>query len=100
MGTLVVRVFGEAVVTKFAKKYAPSRKPLQRFLEIARGADWPHFPAIKQTFPATDLGRRTGKVIFDIGGNKYWVIAIVNFEKESVLVEEVLTHEGYNREDL
>jgi mRNA interferase HigB len=69
-------------------------------LEIVRGADWPHFPAIKQTLPATDLGRKTGKVIFDIGGNKYRLIAIVNFEKESVLVEEVLTHEGYNREDL
>jgi mRNA interferase HigB len=98
MGTSVVRLYGEAVVTRFAKKYAPSRKPLQRFLEIVRG--WPHFPAIKQTFPATDLGRKTGKVIFDIGGNKYRLIAIVNFEKESVLIEEVLTHEGYNREDL
>lgn len=100
MGTSVVRVYGEAVVTRFAKKHASSRKPLQRFLEIVRGADWPHFPAIKQTFPATDLGRKTGKVIFDIGGNKYRLIAIVNFEKESVLIEEVLTHEGYNREDL
>ena len=43
---------------------------------------------------------KTGKAIFDIGGNEYRPIAIVNFEKESLLIEEVLTHEEYNREDL
>lgn len=74
--------------------------PLQRFLEIAHGADWPHFPALKQTFAATDLGRKTGKAIFDIGGNKYRVIAVVNFEKQALLIEEVLTHEEYKRENL
>jgi mRNA interferase HigB len=74
-------------------------KPLQRFLEIARGADWPHLPAVKQTFPATDLGRKTGKAIFNIGGSKYRVIAVVNFEKQALLIEEVLSHEKHNREN-
>jgi len=73
---------------------------LQRFLEIARAADWPHFPALRQTFPATDLGRKTNKAIFNIGGNKYRVIAVVNLEREALLIEEVLTHEKYNREKL
>lgn len=95
-----MKVYGEAVLTRFAGRHAAARKPLQRFLEIARGADWPHFPALKQTFPATDVGRKTGKAIFDIGGNKYRVIAIVNFEKQALLIEEVLTHEKYNRENL
>ena len=63
-------------------------------------AVWPHFPAIKTTFPATDIGRATGKVIFDIGGNKYRLIAIVNFEKQILLIDSVLTHEEYNRESL
>jgi len=40
------------------------------------------------------------KVIFDIGGNNYRLIAIVSFERESLLIEEVLTHEEYSREDL
>jgi len=95
-----MNVYGEAVLTRFAARNAAARKPLQRFLEIARGADWPHLPALKQTFPAADLGRKTGKVIFNIGGNKYRVIAVVNFEKEALLIEEVLTHEKYSRENL
>ena len=95
-----MKVYGEAVLTRFAKKYADARKPLRRFLEIARGADWPHFPAIKQTFRTTGLGRKTGRVIFDIGGNKYRLIAVVNFEKRVLLIEEVWTHEKYDRENL
>jgi mRNA interferase HigB len=94
-----VRVFGEAALARFTKRHAASRKPLQRFLAIARLADWPHFPAVKRTFPATDVGRRTGKIIFDIGGNKYRLVATVNFEKQAVLIEDVLTHQEYNRED-
>jgi len=39
-------------------------------------------------------------MIFDIGGNKYRVIAIVNFEKQAMLIEKVLTHEEYSREKL
>jgi mRNA interferase HigB len=95
-----MQVYGEAMLAKFAGRHAAARKSLQRFLEIARGADWPHFPALKRTFPATDLGRKTGKAIFNIGGNKYRVIAVVNFEKQALLIEKVLTHEEYNRENL
>ena len=49
-----VTVYGEATVAKFAKKHAASRKPLQRFLAIASAAEWPHFPAVKGSFPGTD----------------------------------------------
>ncbi|MFN0104906.1 MAG: type II toxin-antitoxin system HigB family toxin [Bryobacteraceae bacterium] len=95
-----MKVYGEAVLTKFAKKHGASRRPLQRFLEIVRETDWPHFTARKQTFPATDLGKKTGKAIFDVGGNNYRLIAIIDFDEQALLIESVLTHEEYNREDL
>jgi len=34
-----------------------------------------YFPAVKETFPATDYAPSTGTLIFDIGGNKYRLIA-------------------------
>ena len=90
-------VYGEAEITRFQKKYAASRKPLGRFLAIARAADWPHSPAVKKSFPATDYLPETGKLVFDIGGNKYRLIALVNFERRTLLVDSVLTHEEYDR---
>ena len=77
-----------------------SRKPLQRFLEIARAAEWPHFPAVKTTFATVDYAPSTGTLIFDIGGNKYRVVAVVDFEEQTRFIRSVLTHEEYNRESL
>ena len=94
-----MKVYGEAALTVFAKKYAASRKPLQRFLAIAHLADWPHFPAVKQAFPATDYAPSTGTLIFDIGGNKFRLVARVDFEEQVLYLQSVLTHEEYDRED-
>ncbi len=91
---------GEAAITNFAKKHAASRQPLQRFFEIARGADWPHFPAVRRTFAATDYAPSSGTLIFNIGGNKYRLVTRVDFEEQLLYIQTVLTHEEYSREDL
>jgi mRNA interferase HigB len=79
-----VKVFGEAVIAGFAKRRPASRKPLQRFAAIARSALWPHFPAVKETIPATDYAPATGTLVFDIGGNKYRLIARVEYDREDL----------------
>ena len=93
-------VAGKATLAKFGKKYPGARKPLQRFLDIAVAANWSHFPAVKDTFPATDYAASTGTLIFDIGGNKYRLIARVDFMEQVLVIQEVLTHEQYNRRQL
>ena len=95
-----MKVYGEAAVAKFAGKHAASRKPLQRFLEIARASDWPHFPAVKRTFAAADYASSTGTPILDIGGNKYRLVARVDFLEKVLYIESVMTHEEYDRENL
>ena len=93
-----MRVLGEAILARFAAKHAGARAPLQRFLEIARNAQWYHYPAVKDTFRATDIGKKTGRLIFDIAGNKYRLIASVDFAEQLLVIEQVLTHEDYGRE--
>ena len=93
-----MREFGEAVLARFAAKHADARGPLQRFLEIARSAQWQHYAAVKDTFRATDRGKQSGRLIFDIGGNKYRLIASVDFAEQLSVIEQVLTHEDYERE--
>ena len=95
-----MRVFGDAVIAAFAKKHPASRKPLQRFVTIARTALWPHFPAVKETFQTTDYAPASGTLIFNAGGNKYRLIARVDFEEQLLVIQSVLTHQEYDREDL
>jgi mRNA interferase HigB len=93
-----VRVLGEAILARFASKHPDSRRPLQRFLEIARNAEGPHFPAVRETFRAVDVGKQSGRLIFDVGGNKYRLIASADFAEQLLVIEQVLTHEQYERE--
>ena len=95
-----MRVFGEAIIAGFAKRHPASRRPWQRFVTIARAALWPHFPAVRETFPTADYAPATGTLIFNIGGNKYRLIARVDFEEQLLALQTVLTHREYNREDL
>jgi len=53
-----------------------------------------------RTFPATDLGKQSGRLIFDIGGNKFRLIASVDFVEQILPIERILTHEDYDREVL
>jgi len=55
---------------------------------------------VKETFPATDYAPSTETLIFNIGGNKFRLIALVNFEKQTLLIDRVFTHEEYDRENL
>ena len=91
-------IVGQDRITGFARKHAGARKALQRFLYIAGRAEWPHYPAVKGTFPATDYAPETGTLIFDIGGNRYRLIAYVDFTEQIMVIHSVMTHEEYNRE--
>lgn len=91
-------VYGDATVTKFARKHPAARKALQRFLMLVRAANWPRFAAVKNTFAATDCV--AGRLIFDIGGNKYWIIASADFGEQILVIDRVLTHEEYDRETI
>lgn len=92
-----MEVYGEATVARFSRKHPASRKPLQRFLGIVKQAAWPHFAAVKRAFAACDYV--SGRLVFD-GGNKYRIIASVDFDEQILVVDEVMTHEQYNRETI
>lgn len=93
-------VHGVLTLSRFSRKHVGARKPLARFYELACSAHWKHLPDVKATFPATDYAPDTGTLIFDIGGNKYRLVARVDFEEQMLWIGSIMTHEQYNRKDL
>jgi mRNA interferase HigB len=52
------------------------------------------FADLRKTFSAVD---RVGQFyVFDIGGNKYRIIAAIHFDKQRLYVRHVFTHKEYD----
>jgi mRNA interferase HigB len=61
---------------------------------VVRTADWKTPAEMKKVYPSADLvGRRT---VFNIAGNKYRLIARMNYETQRVFVLYILTHAEYD----
>lgn len=86
---------GTETISQFQKKHAASRKALDSWTEITRKQDWHNGAEMHATFPHADI---VGKlVIFNIAGNRYRLVAKVNFQFQIVEVREVLTHAEYSK---
>lgn len=80
---------------KFFRKHKQAEEPLKQWREAVRSAVWREFPDVRATFTTADWV--DGKVVFDIKGNDYRLIAIAHFENETLYIRHVLTHEEYGK---
>ncbi len=71
-----------------------AQTPLRNWFKLLSQVEATNFAELKELFGSVDLVK--DYVIFDIGGNKFRIIAIVYFESKLVLIRHVLTHEEYD----
>ncbi len=71
---------------------------MRTWVRVVRAATWAGPPAIKSMFNSADM-LGDGRVVFDIGGNKYRLITWINFHYGVVYVCFIGTHRDYDRVD-
>ena len=69
--------------------------PIAAWLTIAQGAKWKSLNELRQTWRDTDSVK--GQTIFNIKGNKYRLLAIVNYASQTVIVKDLVTHAEYTK---
>ncbi|HYL76052.1 MAG TPA: type II toxin-antitoxin system HigB family toxin [Bryobacteraceae bacterium] len=62
---------------------------------VAKRALWANFVEVKQTINTADFV--APYVVFDIGGNKYRLIAEINFKRSVLFIRAIMTHKEYER---
>ena len=92
-----MRVVGEERTVAFARQHNNLKNALQRWIEAVKAADWKNPADMKKTFRSADIVRN--QTIFNVGGNKCRLIALVHYKLKSVLVQYVLTHPEYDKGD-
>ncbi len=91
-----MKLISNKALREFAHKHPQAERPLQDWRRLIERGDYDSFAALRATFASVDkVGDR---YVFDIGGNKYRLIASVAFVVRTVWVKAVLTHAEYDRE--
>jgi len=94
-----VRIIGKLKLQSFWRSHQQARKPLEKWTQVVEEAEWCNWSQLKSTFGKADLvqTKTNTYVVFDIGGNKYRLVTIVNFRGQVVIVEVALTHRQYDK---
>jgi mRNA interferase HigB len=89
-----VRIISKAAITRFSKLNPDSEKPLLIWYKLVRQHHFSSFAELKDVFAAADVVDNF--TVFDVGGNKYRIIARVIYKLKTVFIRNVFTHDEYN----
>jgi mRNA interferase HigB len=90
-----MRVISFRKLREFYEAHPSSKSSLEAWYAAVENADWRNFADVRRTTSSADVyGQCT---IFNIGGNKYRLIAWVNYKTHTVYVRNVLTHSDYDK---
>ena len=89
-----MHIISKKKLREFWEKYPKAKSALEAWYQAARNAEWESFNDVRKTFNMADqVGRFT---VFDIGGNKFRLIAAIHFNRGKLFVRHVLTHSEYD----
>jgi mRNA interferase HigB len=90
-----MRIIKRAALVRFWSQHPDAKASLEAWFGVVRKAKWTTPIEMKQVYSNADLvGRRT---VFNIAGNKYRLVARVNYVSQTVFVLHVLTHSDYDK---
>ena len=89
-----MHVVSRKAIRKFCDEHTAARDILDRWYRVAKKATWANFAEVKQSFKTADLVAPV--IVFDIGGNKYRLIAEINCRKV-LFIRGIMTHKEYEK---
>ncbi len=95
-----MHVVSQKALREFAATHANAATPLRVWFKLARHGRFRNLAELKRTFASVDVVPVKGREIyvFNIGGNKYRLIAAIHFNTQRLFVRQILTHSEYDTE--
>lgn len=78
--------------------YRTAEQPLKAWVAVVRAAAWGNPVEAKEMFNSADV-LRSGRIIFDISGNRYRIVAHINYRRQIVYIRFIGTHAQYDAID-
>ena len=90
-----MHVISRKTLRRFQENHPDSKSSLSRWFKAMRKTNFNSFSELHAAFPNAD--KVSNLIVFDIGGNKYRLIASIHFNRGKVYIRDVLTHSEYDK---
>ena len=90
-----MRVIGKKELEKYYRDHADAERPLRTWCEQVKEAEWKSPADVQQYRSARPIGNN--RVVFNIKGKTYRLVAKINYEHAVVYVRFVGTHAEYDK---
>lgn len=92
-----MHVIAKPVLVEFWSIHPDAESPLQAWYRIVESEVFADFNGLRATFASADYV--DGLTVFNIGGNKYRLIAAIHYNRHKLYIRAVLTHAEYDLGD-
>jgi mRNA interferase HigB len=76
-----------------------AEQPLRAWVHVVRAAEWSNPNDVKEMFRSADIVPN-GRIVFNIGGNKYRLVVAIHYRGQRVYVRFIGTHKEYDQIDV
>ncbi len=93
-----MRIISTRQIREYYEREPRSKTALLYWVAVVKRAEWHGAMDVKRDFASVDaIGKQ--RYVFNIGGNKYRLVVVVQFAHQCVYVRFVGTHKEYDKVD-
>lgn len=93
-----MRVIAKKILRDFRQKHADAEEQLKTWFKEASKSNWKSPVDIRAEYANASI-LKSGRVVFNICGNKYRLIVEINYVRQWVFIRFIGTHDDYDKID-
>lgn len=92
------RIFAKSTLREYWETHPVSEQYLKTWYDTAMSSNWNTPIDVKQTYANASI-LKDNRIVFNIKGNSFRLVAKFNFEKQWIFIRFIGTHTAYNKID-
>lgn len=89
-----MHIISQKRIVEAKRKFPTAKNALDGWYRLAKCNDFANHAALKKVFSTVD---KVGiYYVFDIGGNKFRLIASIHFDRKKIYIRDILSHGEYD----
>jgi mRNA interferase HigB len=92
------RIFSKSTLRIFWERYPDSEQYLKTWYDTAMSSEWRTPADVRKSYASASILKES-RIVFNIKGNTYRLVAKFNYEKQWIFIRFIGTHSEYDRID-